>query len=116
MRADEKECIFCKIIRGEVPATRVFENERVVVIRDIEPKAPQHVLVIPKEHVHSLAEAYDEHRDLLGDLLLVARDVAKQLGIGEAFQVRIYSGAKAGQTVFHVHIHIMGGWLEDQRH
>lgn len=116
MSTDEKNCLFCKIISGLIPTKIVFENEDAVVFADIAPKAEQHVLVVPREHFASLADATDAHVDLLGKLLLVVRDVARHLGIEDAFQVKIYNGEKAGQTVFHLHIHVLGGWGKSQHH
>ncbi len=116
MKADEKDCIFCKIVRGELPTSKVFENEVAVVFADIAPQAPVHVLVVPKKHVVSLGVAEDSHRNLLGGLMLSVRDVASALGIKDAFQVKIFSGKDAGQTVFHLHLHVLGGWKQKQTH
>ena len=116
MSQDEKECIFCKIVAGDLPTNKLFENDWVVAFADIAPKAPQHVLVVPKKHIANLNEIDDADRDLLANLMFSVRDVARKLGIGDAYQVKIYSGEKAGQTVFHLHIHVMGGWEKAQHH
>ena len=101
-------CLFCRIVRREIPATIVHEDEHTLAFRDIDPKAPTHVLVIPKAHVPSLAEASDAA--LLGRLLLVARDLAASEGIDDAgYRTVVNTGANAGQTVFHIHLHLLGG-------
>ncbi len=100
--------IFTKIIRREIPAEILFEDDLCIAIRDIQPKAPTHVLLIPKQEIPRLVDADPEHQSLLGHLLLVAGKVATQLGIGEAFRLIINNGEGAGQTVFHLHMHIMG--------
>jgi len=104
------DCIFCKIVAGEIPAAKIFEDERAVVFRDINPHAPTHALVIPRAHVASLDEAGEADEPLLGHLLLVAARVARDEGLGEAgYRTVINTGAGAGQTVFHVHVHLLGG-------
>ena len=102
------ECLFCRIVRGDIPAKIVRQDEHTVAFRDIDPKAPTHVLVIPKSHVASLDEATDA--ETLGHLLLAARDVAKSEGIdASGYRTVINTGADAGQTVHHVHVHVLGG-------
>jgi histidine triad (HIT) family protein len=102
------DCLFCRIVRHEIPATIVREDDRTLAFRDIDPKAPTHVLVIPKTHVASLNEAMDAA--MLGELLLVARDIARAEGIeSSGYRTVINTGAGAGQTVHHVHVHLLGG-------
>jgi histidine triad (HIT) family protein len=102
------DCLFCKIVAGEIPASAVRESDRFLAFRDINPQAPVHVLAIPKEHVASLDAASDA--SLLGELMLFARDVARDEGVVEdGYRVVINTNAGAGQTVFHVHAHILGG-------
>jgi histidine triad (HIT) family protein len=102
------DCLFCKIVAGEIPATSVAENEEYLAFRDISPQAPTHVLAIPKRHVPSLNEADDAA--LLGGLVLFARDVARDEGLADdGYRVVINTNAGAGQTVFHVHAHVLGG-------
>jgi histidine triad (HIT) family protein len=101
-------CLFCRIVRGEVPAKIVAETDECVAFRDINPQAPVHVLVIPREHVASLNEARDPA--LVGRLALVAADIAKREGIAESgYRTVINTNANAGQTVFHIHLHLLGG-------
>jgi histidine triad (HIT) family protein len=101
--------IFSKIIAREIPADIVYEDELCLAFRDINPQAPTHVLIIPKKEIPRLSDAKPEDQALLGHLMLVAGQVAKQLGVGEAFRVVINNGAEAGQSVFHVHLHVLGG-------
>ena len=106
----DDDCIFCKIAAGEIPAAKIFEDERAVVFRDINPQAPTHALVIPRSHVASLNEADASHEALLGHLLLVAARVAREAGHADnGFRTVVNTGAQAGQTVFHVHVHVLGG-------
>lgn len=101
-------CLFCRIARGEVPATVVYQTPTLVAIRDIGPQAPTHVLVIPTEHVESLNDVDDG--SFLGDLLLAARAVAKQERIdARGYRVVINTNAEAGQSVPHLHVHVLGG-------
>ena len=103
-----ENCLFCRIIRKEIPATMVLENEHVVAFRDVDPKAPTHVLVVPRAHVATLDDATDA--GMLGELLLAAAAVARDAGIVEGgYRTVINCGAGAGQTVFHVHLHLLGG-------
>ena len=102
------DCLFCRIIRREIPATIVREDEHTLAFRDIDPKAPTHILVIPKTHVASLNEASDA--PMLGHLLLAARDLAKAEGVERSgYRTVVNTGADAGQTVHHVHLHLLGG-------
>jgi histidine triad (HIT) family protein len=103
-----ESCLFCRIVRREIPAKIVHEDEHTLAFRDIDPKAPTHVLVIPKEHVPSLNEASDPAP--LGRMLLVARDIARAEGLAtEGYRTVVNTGANAGQTVFHIHLHLLGG-------
>lgn len=101
-------CLFCRIAAGEIPAKLVHANEHVVAFRDIDPKAPTHVLVIPRKHVASLEEATDAA--LMGEVLLAAAQVARDEGLATAgYRTVINTGANAGQTVHHLHAHVIGG-------
>ena len=102
------DCLFCRIARGEIPVTRVAENERFVAFRDINPQAPTHVLVIPREHVASLDEATDSL--MLGEMMLMAQAVARHEGIvTNGYRTVLNTNAGAGQSVFHLHAHVLGG-------
>ena len=101
-------CLFCRIIRGEIPATLVAENAHAVAFRDIDPKAPVHVLVVPRRHVASLAEAGDAVE--LGETLLLAAQVARQENIeAGGYRTVLNTGSNGGQTVHHLHVHVLGG-------
>ncbi|MBV8857384.1 MAG: histidine triad nucleotide-binding protein [Acidobacteria bacterium] len=105
-----ENCIFCKVVTGEIPAAKVYEDERAVAFRDINTQAPTHALVIPRAHVASLNEAGEADEALLGHLLLVAARVAREEGHAEGgYRTVINTGAGAGQSVFHVHVHVLGG-------
>jgi histidine triad (HIT) family protein len=106
----DSSCIFCKIAAGTIPASVVHSSERLVAFRDIDPKAPVHILVIPREHLESLDEADERHRALLGEILLLARRLARDEGIaGSGYRTVINTGADGGQSVHHLHLHLMGG-------
>ncbi len=101
--------LFSKIITREIPANIIYEDEHCLAFRDINPQAPTHVLLIPKQEIPRLADAQPPDQALLGHLLLAAGKVARQLGIADAFRLVVNNGAEAGQTVFHLHLHILGG-------
>ena len=104
----EESCLFCKIIAGEIPGELVHHDEQCVVIRDINPQAPMHVLVIPREHLESLDDASQKEEGLLGHLLRVGARVANDES-QESYRTVINTGASAGQSVFHLHVHVLGG-------
>ncbi len=103
------ETIFSKIIAGEIPADIVYEDELCLAFRDISPQAPVHVLLIPREPITQLSEASDKDQAVLGHLMIKAGEIARQQGCGDAFRVVVNSGAGAGETVFHLDLHILGG-------
>jgi histidine triad (HIT) family protein len=101
--------IFTKIINREISADIVYEDEHCMAFKDIHPQAPTHILIVPKKEIPRLADAAEEDRAVLGHLMLAVGRVARQLGVDDAFRVVIANGADAGQTVFHLHIHLMAG-------
>ena len=103
------DTIFGKIVSGEIPSEFIYEDEHCIAINDVNPQAPVHVLVIPKRGIPRLVDAEADDRDMLGHLLLAAGNVARQLGVDEAFRLIINNGSGAGQTVFHLHLHIIAG-------
>jgi histidine triad (HIT) family protein len=105
----EEKCLFCRIVAQELPAELVHQDERAVVIRDLNPQAPTHLLVIPQEHLESLDEASHKDEALLGHLLRVAARVANAAGLADGYRTVINNGAGAGQSVFHLHVHVLGG-------
>jgi histidine triad (HIT) family protein len=100
--------IFTRIMQGEIPADIVYQDDDCICINDIAPKAPVHVLLIPRTPITRLVDATAEDQALLGRLMLRAGEIAKQLGIGDAFRLIVNNGEQAGQTVFHLHLHILG--------
>ena len=104
-------CIFCRIVRGEAPATIVYEDDQVVAFNDIHPKAPVHVLIVPRRHIPSLAHVTPEDEALLGHMLYVAKVIAEEHGILErGFRTFINTGPEGGQEIYHIHVHVVGGW------
>ena len=106
----DPNCIFCRIVRGEFGTEFVAESETAVAFRDVQPQAPTHVLVVPRRHIPSLDDLKSGDRELAGDLLAMAAQVARQEGIVESgYRVLTNNGDGAGQTVFHLHLHVLGG-------
>jgi histidine triad (HIT) family protein len=104
------DCIFCRIIAGEIPSTRVYQDDAVYAFRDINPAAPSHILVVPRRHIATLDDANDGDAALLGSLMTTARTLAREEGLVEGgYRVVINVGAGAGQSVFHIHLHVLGG-------
>ena len=104
------DCIFCKIADGRVPSAKVHEDEMCVAFNDLEPQAPTHILVIPREHIDSLGKADESQQNLLGHLLLTAAEIAQKNGFAEdGYRVVINTNGDGGQTVFHLHVHLLAG-------
>lgn len=99
--------VFSRIIAGEIATTFIYEDEHCVCFKDIHPQAPTHVLIVPREPISMLASANAQHQALLGHLMLTAGHIARQLGVADAFRLVVNNGAGAGQTVFHLHLHLM---------
>ena len=106
----DKNCIFCKIIDGELPSDIVYRDERVIGFRDINPIAPVHLLIIPRKHIPSIRDLSDDDLSLLGHMTVVANQLAEQEGIADGgYRLIINCGEEAGQTVHHIHMHLLGG-------
>jgi histidine triad (HIT) family protein len=104
------DCLFCRIVRKEIPAKVLFENDRILAFEDIRPKAPVHVLVIPKDHFASLNDAPEGAEALLGEILLRARAISREKGIGETgYRIVLNTARDSGQEIFHIHFHVLGG-------
>jgi histidine triad (HIT) family protein len=104
------DCLFCKIISGDIPSTNVYRDEQVTAFRDINPSAPTHVLIVPNKHIDSVNMLINDDEPLMGHLFVVAKQLAAQEGIAEGgYRLIINSGADAGQTVHHIHLHLLGG-------
>jgi len=111
----DPNCIFCKIIAGQIPSKKVYEDEQILVFHDIHPWAPVHVLLIPKLHIPSMVEVQPEHAALLGRMTALVPGLMKELGVTNGFRTVINTGADGGQEVYHLHMHAMGGprpWLK----
>ena len=106
----ENDCLFCRILAGDVPAQRVYEDEHACAFIDVKPQAPQHILIVPREHMDSLNDAAPGDEPLLGHLLRLASKIANQLQIAESgFRAVVNTGADGGQSVSHLHVHLLGG-------
>jgi histidine triad (HIT) family protein len=104
------DCIFCKIISGDIPSTNVYRDEQVTAFRDINPAAPTHILIVPNKHIDSVNMLIDDDEPLMGHLFLVAKQLAAQEGIADdGYRLIMNTGAGAGQTVHHIHLHLLGG-------
>lgn len=103
------DCIFCKIARGEIPSTKVYEDDTVLAFNDLNPQAPTHILIIPKEHIASMAEITPENSSVVAHIFEVAATIAKEKNFEKGFRVVSNCGESAGQTVMHLHYHLMAG-------
>ena len=104
------DCIFCKIIKGDIPSTNVFRDEQVTAFRDLKPAAPTHILLVPNKHIDSINTLTNDDEQLIGHLFTAAKQIAAQEGIAEGgYRLIINTNAHAGQTVFHIHLHLLGG-------
>ena len=104
------DCIFCKIITGDIPSTNVFRDEQVTAFRDLNPAAPTHILIVPNKHIDSVNTLANEDEQLIGHLFSTAKQIAAQEGLAEGgYRLIVNTNAHAGQTVFHIHLHLLGG-------
>ena len=104
------DCLFCKILDGDIPADIIYESEHAIAFRDINPQAPTHVLIIPREHIATINALDERSAQFVGSLFLAAKQIAQQEGIAESgYRVAMNCNAGAGQTVFHLHLHLLGG-------
>jgi len=106
-------CLFCKIAKKEMPAEIVYEDEKVLVFKDIHPKAPLHLLIIPKKHIHSINHLELRDKELMGELILVAQKIAKEKNL-EGYKLVINVGRPAGQIIDHLHLHLLAGWKSEK--
>ncbi len=108
---EKEECIFCQIIRGEMPTDLIYEEENLVAFKDINPHAPVHILLVPKKHIRSINDLAEEDRTVLSDLVFSAKKIAAEQGIDKAGYKLVYNVERGGgQDVFHLHLHLLGGW------
>jgi len=103
------DCIFCRIVKGEIPSKKVYEDEHTYAFEDLDPKAPVHVLVVPKKHIRGLKEAETEDAEVVGRCHLAAAKIAKDRGIEDGYRTVLNVGPGSGQSVFHMHVHLLGG-------
>ena len=103
------DCLFCKIVAGDIPAQVVYQDDQVLVFKDINPRAKVHLLLIPKIHIESLNELNDEHHDLIAHMMKLLPQLAKEQGLDNGFRTIINTGKDGGQEVFHLHTHLLGG-------
>jgi histidine triad (HIT) family protein len=103
------DCLFCKIISGEIPSKKIYEDEHTYAFEDIDPKAPTHVLIVPKKHIRGLKEANTDEAEIIGRCHLTAARIARERGIEEGYRTVLNVGPKSGQSVFHLHVHLLGG-------
>ncbi|MBU1689757.1 MAG: histidine triad nucleotide-binding protein [Gammaproteobacteria bacterium] len=103
------DCIFCKIAAGEIPCRKVYEDGELIAFHDVNPAAPVHFMIVPKEHIGSLEDCHARHEMLLGRILLLAPVLAKEQGLNDGFKTVINTGKGGGQIVFHLHVHVIGG-------
>jgi histidine triad (HIT) family protein len=103
------DCLFCRIVAGEIPARKVYEDEHTFAFEDLDPKAPTHVLIVPKKHIRGLKEATLEEAEIVGRCHLAAAQIARERNIEEGYRTVLNVGPKSGQSVFHLHVHLIGG-------
>lgn len=101
-------CLFCRIASGEIPSDKIFENNELIAFRDINPQAPTHVLIVPKKHIEQVADLEESDAPLVGRLIVAAKKLANELGL-EHFRLVVNNGEGAGQSVWHLHVHLLGG-------
>lgn len=113
MNPSESECIFCKIIRGETTTQFLYQDERIVVFKDIKPHAPVHILIVPRKHIRSINDIKEEDKALIGEMISVAKDVAEKQGVSKTGYKLLFNVEKGGgQVIFHIHMHLLGGWVK----
>lgn len=105
----QQDCIFCKIVRGEIPSRKVYEDDEILAFHDINPAAPVHFMIIPKKHIASLGDAQQEDRDVLGRIMLMTGRLAREQGSTDGFRTVVNTGRVGRQDVYHLHVHVLGG-------
>ncbi len=108
----DPDCLFCNILAGDVPAEIIYESDTVIAFRDINPRAPMHVLIVPREHISTINDIDTEHEAIVGSLFTAARDIAAQEGVAEeGYRAVMNCNSDGGQSVFHLHLHVLGGCM-----
>lgn len=108
-------CLFCRIRDGEIPSTKVYEDEYLIAFKDIYPKAPLHVLIVPRKHIATINDLEANDAELVGRLFLAAKQIAAEAGYGDGYRVLMNCGEKGGQVIFHLHLHLMAGFRDDEQ-
>ncbi|MFM2318912.1 MAG: hypothetical protein RLZZ215_1533 [Pseudomonadota bacterium] len=108
-------CLFCRIRDGEIPSTKVYEDEHLIAFKDIYPKAPLHVLIVPRKHIATINDLEANDAELVGRLFLAAKQIAAEAGYGDGYRVLMNCGEKGGQVIFHLHLHLMAGFRDDEQ-
>jgi histidine triad (HIT) family protein len=107
----EKDCIFCKIVNGEIPTEYLYEDDALVVFRDINPHAPVHILIVPKKHIRSINDLTENDREIISHMIMVGKDIAKKESINSSGYKLLFNVERGGgQVIFHLHLHLIGGW------
>jgi len=107
----EKDCIFCKIINGEIPTEFLYQDDTLVVFRDINPHAPVHILIVPKKHIRSINDLTENDREIISHLIMVGKDIAKKESVNSSGYKLLFNVERGGgQVIFHLHLHLIGGW------
>ncbi len=107
----EKDCIFCKIVNGEIPTEFLYEDETLVVFRDINPHAPVHILIVPKKHIRSINDLTENNREIISRMIMIGKDVAQKESINSSGYKLLFNVERGGgQVIFHLHLHLIGGW------
>ena len=109
-----EDCIFCNISNGKIPKSFVYQDDKLMVFTDIKPLAPVHFLIVPREHIASINDLTEKHKELIGSMFLLAKKMAKEQDISEGYKLAFNTGRKGGQLIDHMHMHLMGGWKEEQ--
>lgn len=109
MTASDPNCLFCKIAAGQIPSKKAYEDEQLLAFHDIHPWAPVHVLIVPKQHIATLADVGPEHQELMGRLMTLAPRLMRELGVTNGFRTIVNCGQDGGQEVYHLHMHVIGG-------
>lgn len=108
-------CLFCRIRDGEIPSTKVYEDEHLIAFKDIYPKAPLHVLIVPRKHIATINDLEANDAELVGRLFLAAKQIAAEAGYADGYRVLMNCGEKGGQVIFHLHLHLMAGFRDDEQ-
>ena len=107
----EKDCIFCKIVNGEIPTEFLYEDDTLVVFRDINPHAPVHILIVPRKHIRSINDLMENDREIISHMIMVGKDIAKKESVNSSGYKLLFNVERGGgQVIFHLHLHLIGGW------